>query len=52
MHLAEVNGETGLFVRLDGRIIATISIATDGDRILAGYAVVNPDKLHDGPAVS
>ena len=52
MHLAEVNGETGLFVRLDGRIIATISIATDGDRILAGYAVVNPDKLRDGPAVS
>ena len=52
MHLAEVNGETGLFVRLDGDIIATISIATDGDRILAGYAVVNPDKLHGGPAVN
>jgi RNA polymerase sigma-70 factor, ECF subfamily len=50
MHLAEVNGETGL--RLDGDIIATISIATDGDRILAAYAVVNPDKLHGGPAVN
>jgi len=52
MHLAEVNGETGLFVRLEGRIIATISIATDGERIFAGYAVVNPDKLRDGPALS
>lgn len=52
MHLAEVNGETGLFVRLDGNIIATISIATDGDRILAAYAVVNPDKLHGGSAVN
>jgi RNA polymerase sigma-70 factor, ECF subfamily len=52
MHLAEVNGETGLFVRLDGDIIATISIATDGDRILAAYAIVNPEKLHGGPAVN
>ena len=45
MHLAEINGETGLIVRIDGRIAATISIATDGDRIQAVYAVVNPDKL-------
>jgi len=28
------------------RLIATMSIATDGERILAVYAVVNPDKLH------
>jgi RNA polymerase sigma-70 factor (ECF subfamily) len=45
MHLAEINGETGLIVRIDGRIAATISIATDGVRIQAVYAVVNPDKL-------
>jgi RNA polymerase sigma-70 factor (ECF subfamily) len=46
MRLAEINGETGLLVRLDGNLIGTISIATDGDRIHAVYAVLNPDKLH------
>ncbi|HEX7127345.1 MAG TPA: sigma factor [Thermodesulfobacteriota bacterium] len=40
-----INGEAGLVVRVDGRIRSTISIATDGERILAGYTVVNPDKL-------
>lgn len=45
MHLAEVNGETGLVVRIDGQIAATISIATDGEQIQSVYAVVNPDKL-------
>jgi RNA polymerase sigma-70 factor (ECF subfamily) len=45
MHLATINGEPGLLVRLDGRINAVISIATDGERILEVYAVVNPDKL-------
>jgi RNA polymerase sigma-70 factor, ECF subfamily len=48
MHLTNINGETGLVIRVDGRIIATISIATDGDRIQAVYAVVNPDKLPAG----
>jgi hypothetical protein len=32
-------------VRDGDRLIATLSIATDGRRILAVYAVVNPDKL-------
>ena len=45
MHLAEINGETGLVVRVDGRVAATISIATDGEHIQAVYAIVNPDKL-------
>jgi RNA polymerase sigma-70 factor (ECF subfamily) len=42
---ATVNGEPGLCVRDGDRLVATLSIATDGDRILAVYAVVNPDKL-------
>jgi RNA polymerase sigma-70 factor (ECF subfamily) len=42
---AVVNGEPGLCVRDGDRLVATLSIATDGERILAVYAVVNPDKL-------
>ncbi len=46
MRIGTVNGETGLCL-LDGdRLIAVMSIATDGDRIHNVYAVVNPDKLH------
>lgn len=46
MKIAAINGETGLCI-LDGdRLIAVMSIATDGERIHAVYAVVNPDKLH------
>jgi len=46
MKIASINGETGLCI-LDGdRLIAVMSIATDGERIHAVYAVVNPDKLH------
>ena len=44
--LIEVNGETGLCVRdKDGRLLAVMSFVTDGERIHAGYVVVNPDKL-------
>lgn len=45
MELVEVNGETGLCVRTGGRVIAVMAIETDGERIHAVYAVVNPDKL-------
>jgi RNA polymerase sigma-70 factor (ECF subfamily) len=45
MHLAAVNGETGLVIRMDGRITAVMSIATDGERILDVYAILNPEKL-------
>ena len=45
----DVNGETGLLVRVDGRILAIMAIESDGERIHAVYAVVNPDKL---PAIS
>ena len=45
LEVASVNGETGLCIRDGERLTATMSIATDGQRILAVYAVVNPDKL-------
>jgi RNA polymerase sigma-70 factor (ECF subfamily) len=45
MELADVNGETGLCVRADAQIVAVMSILSDGERIQAVYAVVNPDKL-------
>jgi RNA polymerase sigma-70 factor, ECF subfamily len=45
LEIATINGEVGLRIVDGGRLTATLSIATDGDRILAVYAVVNPDKL-------
>jgi RNA polymerase sigma-70 factor, ECF subfamily len=45
LEMATVNGEPGLCLRYGDRLTATMSIATDGERILAVYAVVNPDKL-------
>jgi RNA polymerase sigma-70 factor, ECF subfamily len=46
LEIATVNGEPGLCIRDGGRLTAALSIATDGARILAVYAVLNPDKLH------
>jgi RNA polymerase sigma-70 factor (ECF subfamily) len=43
--LATINGEIGLCFRDGDRLTATMSIETDGERILAVYAVVNPEKL-------
>ena len=48
-HLVSVNGETGLCMRAGGRVTSVMSIETDGERILALYAQVNPDKLEGGP---
>jgi RNA polymerase sigma-70 factor (ECF subfamily) len=45
IEVATVNGEIGLCIRDGGQLTATMSIATDGERIVAVYAVVNPDKL-------
>ncbi len=45
LEVATVNGEPGLCIRDGNRLTATMSIATDGERIFAVYAVVNPDKL-------
>jgi len=46
IEVANINGETGLVIKDGARLTATLSIATDGERILDVYAVVNPDKLH------
>ncbi len=48
----DVNGETGLCLRTNGRITAVMSILTDGQRIHALYAVLNPAKLRDQPPPS
>jgi RNA polymerase sigma-70 factor (ECF subfamily) len=45
IELSTVNGETGLCLRDGNRLTAVLTIATDGERILDVYAVVNPDKL-------
>jgi RNA polymerase sigma-70 factor, ECF subfamily len=40
-----INGASGLLIFLDGVLDQTLSIAVDGDRIVAIYLVRNPDKL-------
>jgi RNA polymerase sigma-70 factor, ECF subfamily len=44
-HLATVNEQAGLVVRVAGQVRAVIAITTDGGQIFDLYAVVNPDKL-------
>jgi RNA polymerase sigma-70 factor (ECF subfamily) len=44
-----VNGEAGLAIRVAGRLIAVMSFATDGHKILGVYNVLNPDKLRGVP---
>jgi RNA polymerase sigma-70 factor (ECF subfamily) len=44
-----VNGETGIALRVDGRLLSVMSLATDGERILGVYSVLNPDKLRGVP---
>jgi RNA polymerase sigma-70 factor, ECF subfamily len=46
LEIAMVNGEPGVTIRDGDRLTATLSIVTDGERILDVYAVVNPDKLN------
>jgi len=45
LEIATINGEAGLRLRDGAQLLATMSIVTDGEHILAVYAVVNPDKL-------
>jgi RNA polymerase sigma-70 factor, ECF subfamily len=47
--LAMINGETGVIIRLDGRLYSILSIETDGMRILAVYNIRNPQKLQGIP---
>jgi RNA polymerase sigma-70 factor (ECF subfamily) len=44
-HVAPINGETGLIIRLHGHLDSILSIDTDGTRILALYNIRNPQKL-------
>jgi len=43
--LAQVNGEAGLLRYVDGALESAQAFVTDGERIVAIYAVRNPDKL-------
>ncbi|HEY0826331.1 MAG TPA: RNA polymerase sigma factor SigJ, partial [Ramlibacter sp.] len=43
--IATVNGEPGLLRYVDGRLETVSAVETDGERIVAIYAVRNPDKL-------
>jgi RNA polymerase sigma-70 factor, ECF subfamily len=42
---AMVNGQPGLLQFMDGRLMGTLTLVTDGLRILEVYSVRNPDKL-------
>jgi RNA polymerase sigma-70 factor (ECF subfamily) len=42
---ATINGESALTIQVDDQLVAALSIATDGDRILHVYAVNKPDNL-------
>jgi RNA polymerase sigma-70 factor (ECF subfamily) len=48
MHMGTVNGETGLLLRTNGVLRSVWTFATDGEQVLAVFAVVNPDKLQGG----
>ena len=43
--IAQINGEAGLLRYVDGRLESAQAFVTDGERIVAVYAVRNPDKL-------
>jgi RNA polymerase sigma-70 factor (ECF subfamily) len=43
--LASINGETGIVAFARERPVWALTIETDGTRILAAFAIVNPDKL-------
>jgi RNA polymerase sigma-70 factor, ECF subfamily len=44
--IVTINGEPGLFMYLDGKILLTTSFEIDGNSITALYTVLNPQKLH------
>jgi RNA polymerase sigma-70 factor (ECF subfamily) len=45
VHPITINGEAGLVLALDGVPFWALAVETDGLRILAGYVVLNPEKL-------
>jgi RNA polymerase sigma-70 factor (ECF subfamily) len=40
-----LNGEPALITSTGGRVVCTTSVDTDGERVVAAYRVLNPDKL-------
>src|SRR5688572_16892533 len=51
LHKIVVNGETGVALRVDGRLVSVMSLVTDGQQILGLYNVLNPDKLRGVPPI-
>lgn len=49
--MAQINGEPGLLRYIDGRLESAQAFVTDGERIVAIYAVRNPDKLAGIPSL-
>ncbi len=49
--IAQVNGEPGLLRYVDGQLESAQAVVTDGERIVAIYAVRNPDKLAGIPQI-
>jgi RNA polymerase sigma-70 factor (ECF subfamily) len=43
--MVRLNGEPGLLRYLHGELESALAFETDGERIVALYAVRNPDKL-------
>ena len=43
--LARINGEPAIVSRVGERVLFVTSAATDGDRLVAFYRMLNPDKL-------
>jgi len=52
LRVISVNGQAGLAVYVDGKLLVVSALHTDGERIRAIYSVLNPDKLaHVGASV-
>ena len=49
LHLATVNGEAALCARVGDHVTSVLAIDSDGDRITAVFAIVNPEKLGGVP---
>jgi RNA polymerase sigma-70 factor, ECF subfamily len=48
--IASVNGEPAIVTEHEGRVLCVTAFASDGERLTAGFRVLNPDKLrHVGP---
>jgi RNA polymerase sigma-70 factor (ECF subfamily) len=50
--ITSVNGEPAIATYYEGRVIYTTSVAIDGDKFVAIYRVLNPDKLRHAEVVA